>query len=77
MKKSDIAMIILIAGVSAMVAFLIGSQFDFLRPDPKGTAVPTAKSISGDVPEADAKVFNSTSINPTVQTVIGGNTAGN
>ncbi len=76
MKKSDIAMIILIAGVSAMIAFLIGNQLSFLKPDPKGVEVPTAVSISSDVPEVDKKVFNADAINPTVQTVIGGSTTG-
>ncbi len=77
MKKSDIAMIILIASVSAMLAFLIGNQLSFLKPDPKGVTVPTAVQISSEVPEADPTVFNNTSINPTVQTVIGGSATGN
>ncbi len=59
MKKSDIAMIILIASVSAMIAFFIGNQLSFLKPDPKGVAVPTAEAIVSDVPEAgdQFKVF--------------------
>lgn len=76
MKKSDIAMIILIASVSAMVAFLVGNQLTFLRPSGEGVKIPVATSITSDVPEADPKVFNSNAINPTVQTVIGGSAAG-
>ncbi len=66
-------MIILIASVSAMIAFFIGNQLSFLKPDPKGVAVPTAEAIVSDVPEADKTVFTSDAINPTIQTVIGGN----
>lgn len=75
MKKSDIAMIILIASVSAMIAFLIGNQLSILRPDPKGVKVPTTTAIQSDVSEPDKTLFNSQAINPTVQTVIGGSTA--
>lgn len=71
MKKSDIAMIILIASATALVVFLIGNQLSFLRPDPKGVTVPTIKKVSKDVPPIDEKVFNDSSINPTVQAVIG------
>lgn len=75
MKKSDIAMIILIASVSAMIAFLIGNQFSVLRPDPKGVKIPTATAIQSEVSEPDKTLFNSQAINPTVQTVIGGSAA--
>ncbi len=77
MKKNDIAMIILIATMSALIAFFIGNQMTFLKPNPKGVAVPTATEIKSDIPEVDKKVFNSQSINPTIQTVIGGSTSGN
>ncbi len=77
MKKNDIAMIILIATMSALAAFFIGNQLTFLKPDPKGVSVPTATAIESDIPEVDKKVFNSQSINPTIQTVIGGSTSGN
>lgn len=68
-------MIILIASISALIAFLVGGQLTFLKPDEKGVKVPTATAIKSEIPEADKKVFNSHSINPTVQTVIGGSTA--
>jgi hypothetical protein len=72
MKKTDIAMIILIAGVSAVVAFLVANQIPALKPDTTGQKVRTADAISTSVTDPDETVFNSGSINPTVQTVIGG-----
>jgi hypothetical protein len=72
MKKSDIAMIILIASMTALVAFAIGNKIPALKPDTKGVKVPVAAKIQSDVEEPDATVFNQNAINPTVQTVIGG-----
>lgn len=72
MKKTDIAMIILIAGVCALVAFLVANQIPALKPDTKGQKVQTAEAIVTDVTPPSTEVFSTTSINPTVQTVIGG-----
>lgn len=77
MKKSDIAMIILIASISALIAFLIGNQLTFLKPDPKGVTIDIATPIESDIKPIDKKVFNAESINPTLQTVIGGSASGN
>ena len=74
MKKSDIAMIILIASFSALLAFFIGNQIPVLKPDEKGVKVPTTEKINESVATPDSKVFNKDAINPTVQTVIGGGT---
>lgn len=72
MKKTDIAMIILIASVTVIIAFVVGNQISFLKPPEKGQKVKTTEKISGTVTEPDPKVFNAEAINPTVQTVIGG-----
>ena len=72
MKKSDIAMIILIASVSVMVAFFIANSLPFLKVDPKGVTVKTINPVSSDVSEPDKTIFNADAINPTVKTVIGG-----
>ncbi|HPQ82746.1 MAG: hypothetical protein KDA17_04300 [Candidatus Saccharibacteria bacterium] len=77
MKKNDIAMIILIASVSALIAFFVGDQLSFLKVDPKGVKVPVATPIETAVETPNAKVFNSGAINPTVQTVIGGGATSN
>lgn len=77
MKKSDIAMIILIASFSIMLAFIIANQLPFLKPPDKGQKVKTTEEISVTVEKPDPKVFNASAINPTVQTVIGGTSSGN
>lgn len=77
MKKSDIAMIILVASVSAMIAYAIASSLSFLRVDPQGVPVEVVEPISTEVAEPDRKVFSKDAINPTVQTVIGGNSDDN
>lgn len=72
MKKTDIAMIILIASVCVLIAFLVANQIPGLRPNAKGVKVPTAERIYTDVAEPSSDIFNASNINPTVQTVIGG-----
>lgn len=72
MKKSDIAMIVLIASLSVMVAFLIANSLPFLKPSEKGVKVPTAQKIETETKQPDERVFNTEAINPTVETYIGG-----
>ena len=76
MKKSEIAMIILIASISMMIAFLVASNIPQLKPSDTGVDVEQVDPIKPDIankPSAD--VFNSNAINPTVQAVIGGQPA--
>lgn len=73
MKKSDIAMIILIASASVMISFFIANQIPGLKLSEKGVKVPVAEKITKDVQKPDPSVFNKDAINPTVQTVIGTN----
>ena len=75
MKKSDIAMIILIASISVIVSFLVINQLPFLKPPEKGQKVDVAEKIDPVVIEPDTEVFNSNAINPTVKTIIGGGQA--
>lgn len=72
MKKSDIAMIILIASLSVMVAFMIANSLPFLKVDDTGVQVDKIDSITEEVVEPDSTVFNDKAINPTIQSVIGG-----
>lgn len=73
MKKSDIAMIILIASVSMMIAFAIASNISFLRVDDKPEEVSVIDPISPEINDKpSAEIFNKDAINPTVKTVIGG-----
>ncbi len=71
MKKSEIAMIVLIASVSMMAAFAIANSVPFLKVDKAGVKVDQAVELSADVSEPDTRVFNKDAINPTVKTVIG------
>lgn len=72
MKKSDIAMIILIASVCALIAFFVANQIPALKPDAKGVKVQTTSVISSDLEKPSGDQFNKDAINPTVKTVIGG-----
>ena len=74
MKKSDIAMIVLIASVTVIISFVIANQIPFLKPPEKGQKVKTIEKIDAKVDAPDEKVFRADAINPTVQTVIGGQT---
>lgn len=70
MKKTDVAMIILIAAVSVLVSYfgakaLIGDSAD------KPVQIKTIEAISADVEDPDPTVFNKDAINPTVEVIIG------
>lgn len=71
MKKSDIAMIILIASISVLVAYFVAKAIvgDVQNESVK---VKTADPITTDIVQPDTSVFNSTAINPTVEVIIGG-----
>jgi len=72
MKKTDIAMIVLIAGVSVLVAFFVANQIPLLKLDTKGVSVKTTELIKPGVTPPSAETFSGDSINPTVQTLVGG-----
>ena len=59
MKKSDIAMIVLIAGLSMLIAFTIGNNIPALKAPRVGTSVSTIEKMSSDVKEPSSEVFNS------------------
>lgn len=71
MKKTDVAMIVLIAGICALVAFLVAGRMPFLKGDSRGVKVPTVEKITSEVASPDEVIFNKDAINPTVQTIIG------
>jgi hypothetical protein len=72
MKKSDLAMIILIASVSVMIAYFAGTAIlGNKRND--AVKVKTADPISASVDDPSPTIFNSKAINPTVEVTIGGN----
>lgn len=74
MKKSDVALLVLIVALTAAIAFFAAGQLPFLKTDDRGVEVRTVEPISAEVEhQPDATVFgkDANPINPTVQTVIG------
>lgn len=73
MKKSDIAMIVLIASISMIAAYFTVNSIPLFQASSKPKAVSTFEAISPDVKDVDPEVFNANAINPTVEVFIGGN----
>ena len=71
MKKTDIAMIVFIAGISMLVALFVADNIPALKVSPEGVTVDTVEKISDSVEQPSEHTFNSEAINPTVETVIG------
>ncbi|MNT36346.1 hypothetical protein D3C72_1724220 [compost metagenome] len=74
MKKTDIAMIILIASMSVLVAYFIAGALPMFKTNEKPVKVKTVDVIKTDVIEPDPAIFNKEAINPTVEVLIGGGT---
>lgn len=69
MKKSDIAMIALIAIASVLVAFFVTRAF-LGESATQAEKVKTIEPISAEVQEPDPAIFNSEAINPAVEVQI-------
>lgn len=65
MKKSDIAMIVLIASISVILSFFIAKSVfgDVYNGSEK---VKTIEIITSDIVEPGADIFNKDAINPTI-----------
>lgn len=74
MKKTDVAMIVLIASVSMLLAYFVASSV-FGGLSGKSVKVKTIQPISSSIVQPDPSIFNSSAINPSVQVQIDG-TAG-
>lgn len=70
MKKSDIAMIILIASISILIAYFV-AQSVLGGTKNESVKVKTVEAITSQVAEPDTAVFNKGAINPTVEVLIG------
>ena len=66
MKKTDIAMIILIAAVSAALAYVLANSL-FGDLDEKGAKVKTIDAIQSSIQQPSVEVFNENAINPAVE----------
>lgn len=71
MKKTDIAMIILIASVSVLVAYFVVNSLPIFKEANQPQQVPVAEAISSETNEVDQTIFNEQAINPTVEVIIG------
>lgn len=65
MKKSELAMVFLIAAGSILVAYFVGHAM-FGSEKSKSVTVPTIQMIDSSFSEPDPVVFNSNAINPTI-----------
>lgn len=70
MKKTDIALLILIASVSMLIAYFVGNMLLGGAQD-KPVTVKTAESITTSVQQPDKRIFNAQAVNPTVPVTIG------
>lgn len=71
MKKSDIAMIILIASISVMVAYFVVGAIPGLQNANEPVKVQAIEEYDADIGEPDPKVFSRDAINPTIEVTIG------
>ena len=71
MKKTDIAMVILIAGVGVAIGYIVASNISFLKVPKSGAKIQTIREISSDVEKPNPAIFNKNAINPTVEVFVG------
>lgn len=72
MKKADIAMIILIAAASSLIAYFVASSV-FGGSGSYSEKVKTIEAIDSEVVEPDTAIFNKDAINPSVEVQINSN----
>ncbi len=70
MKKTDIATIILIASISALVAWFSANAV-IGEPKQNALKIKTADIISAEVEAPDKRIFKADAINPTIERSIG------
>ena len=76
MKKTDIAMIVLVAALSMGGALLLVSAIPGLSlSSDTSEKVKTIDRYSSEIDKPDPNIFNSSAINPTVDITIGGTDA--
>ena len=70
MKQKDIALILVMVFISAILALLL-SKFVFAKPAARQQTAEKVDAISAEFPQPPSKYFNSDSVNPTQQIEIG------
>lgn len=71
MKKTDIAMIVLIAGFSVLISYLVINSLAQGGFSEQTYEVKTTEPISNEYVKPSDEIFNKDAINPTVQVNIG------
>lgn len=71
MKKSDVAMLILVVAVSVMVSYFTVGSIPALKFSDKPVSVKTIEEYKADINEVNGDIFNKDAINPTVEVTIG------
>lgn len=71
MKKTDIAMIILIASISVLIAYFVGKAL-FGDYTSEGVKIKTIEGVSATIEEPSKDIFNKDAINPAVRVQIVG-----
>lgn len=71
MKKNDVALIIFVIAVTALVTYF-GAQSLIGNKVGKSVNVETAEAINPTVTKPEARIFHKDAINPTVKIEIGG-----
>ncbi len=71
MKKTDIAMIVLIAGFSVLISYLVINSLAQGGFSEQTYEVKTTEPISNEYVKPSSEIFNNDAINPTVQVNIG------
>ena len=71
MKKTDIAMIVLIAGFSVLISYLVINSLAQGGFSEQTYEVKTTEPISNEYVKPRSEIFNKDAINPTVQVNIG------
>ncbi|MDL2341496.1 MAG: hypothetical protein QFB87_00250 [Patescibacteria group bacterium] len=72
MKQKDIAMIVAVAGISTIIAFVLASLV-IGGPKKRQAQVPVLDSISSNFTQPDKRYFNDQSIDSTQTVTIGSN----
>jgi len=72
MKKTDIAMIILIASVSILIAYFVANSI-FGNVSKDSVKVKTIDSINSTIVAPSPTIFNTNAINPAIEVQISGN----
>jgi len=70
MKQKDIAVIILVVGLSGIISYFVSSKL-FTSPDDLRTEVEVVEPITAEFIQPDKRYYNEKSINPTQEIVIG------